>query len=679
MDIDSNNNSFNGNEKVEEEDNNLSINESGEVEEPNKGMYFTSKQEVYAFYAKYAKHLGFAIAYRTQNVTSDGEVKYFGIECTRARNRRKKSEVNPLESSLSSKIDCKARVRASLQKDGRYKLTTVVLEHTHDLIPSDSRYFAINKRILTPVKRKLEVNDVSGIEVARNFHSMVVEAEGYKALTFDERDARNHIENARRLKLGIGDAESVAFYFHKMQQHNSNFYSAIDLDEDGRMRNLFWADARSRAAYKAFGDVVSFDTTYLTNKYDMPFAPFVGVNHHGQSILFGCGLLCNENTETFVWLFKEWLSCMSDAPPKAIITDQCIAMQNAIEIVFPQARHRWCLWHIMKKIPEKLRGYSQYDSIKVALSNAVYDSFTKDEFEEYWQAMIAKFNLHDNEWLGVLYRERHRWIPAYVKDIFWAGMSTTQRNESMNAFFDGYVNSKTTLKQFVEQYDNALRSKIEKETKANLNSRNKLYDCLTVYGFEKQFRAAYTNSKFKEVQAEIKRLMYCRANLMKEEGSICTYHVREAILSGEGMNKVEFVVYCNSIECELQCMCRLFEFRGIMCAHSLSVLIERSIYEVPNKYIVSRWRKDLERGYTCIPTTYTNSGVALNPMLHTNYHKTLDEILELATNDDEKHKVIQLGLKEIKDRVRIVESGSASNAPCTSTVPPGTSSNASNY
>jgi hypothetical protein len=28
-------------------------------------------------------------------------------------------------------------------------------------------------------------------------------------------------------------------------------------------------------------------TTYLTNRYDMPFAPFVGVNHHGQSILLG--------------------------------------------------------------------------------------------------------------------------------------------------------------------------------------------------------------------------------------------------------------------------------------------------------------------------------------------------------------------------------------------------------
>ena len=114
----------------------------------------------------------------------------------------------------------------------------------------------------------------------------------------------------------------------------------------------------------------------------------------------------------------------------------------------------------MKKIPEKLRGYSQYEAIKFALQNAVYDFFTKYEFDEEWQAMIAKFKLHDNEWLGVLYSERHRWIPAYVKNIFWAGMSTTQQSESMNAFFDGYMNSKTTLKQFVEQYENALRSKV---------------------------------------------------------------------------------------------------------------------------------------------------------------------------------------------------------------------------
>ena len=105
-----------------------------------------------------------------------------------------------------------------------------------------------------------------------------------------------------------------------MQAHSEKFFYVIDVDEEFRIRNLFWADARSRAMYESFGDVVSFDTTYLTNKYDMPFAPFVGVNHHGQSILLGCGLSSSEDTDTFVWLFKSWLSCMSNNPPKAIIT-----------------------------------------------------------------------------------------------------------------------------------------------------------------------------------------------------------------------------------------------------------------------------------------------------------------------------------------------------------------------
>ena len=84
MDIDSNNNSFNVSDEVEEEDNNVEFNESGEGEEPKKGMYFMSKQEVYTFHAKNAKHCGFAITFKSQNLTSDGKVKYFGIECTRA-------------------------------------------------------------------------------------------------------------------------------------------------------------------------------------------------------------------------------------------------------------------------------------------------------------------------------------------------------------------------------------------------------------------------------------------------------------------------------------------------------------------------------------------------------------------------------------------------------------------
>jgi len=72
----------------------------------------------------------------------------------------------------------------------------------------------------------------------------------------------------------------------------------------------------------------------------MPFVPFVGVNHHGQAILLGCGLLSSEDTNSFVWLFETFLRCMSNKAPQGIVTDQSKAMSNAIEIVFPNTRHR---------------------------------------------------------------------------------------------------------------------------------------------------------------------------------------------------------------------------------------------------------------------------------------------------------------------------------------------------
>ncbi|GAB2270106.1 Protein FAR1-RELATED SEQUENCE 5 [Dionaea muscipula] len=94
-------------------------------------------------------------------------------------------------------------------------------------------------------------------------------------------------------------------------------------------------DPRARMAYQCFGDVVTFDTTYHTNKYDMPFAPFTGVNHHFQSIQFGCALLQDETEVTFMWLFSTWLQAMGGCPPVSIITDQDPAMKAAISKVVP--------------------------------------------------------------------------------------------------------------------------------------------------------------------------------------------------------------------------------------------------------------------------------------------------------------------------------------------------------
>jgi hypothetical protein len=156
----------------------------------------------------------------------------------------------------------------------------------------------------------------------------------------------------------------------------------LDLDDELRVRNVFWVDARSKVAYESFHDVITFDTTYLTNKYDMSFASFIGLNHHSESIILGCGLLSDEDTDSFVWVFRQWLQSMCGIAPKAIIMDQCQAMRRAIEIVFLETVYRWCIWHITMKLPLKLARLEAYQYIKYYLLKAMHHSITVKKFEE---------------------------------------------------------------------------------------------------------------------------------------------------------------------------------------------------------------------------------------------------------------------------------------------------------
>ncbi|CAD6250352.1 unnamed protein product [Miscanthus lutarioriparius] len=241
--------------------------------------------------------------------------------------------------------------------------------------------------------------------------------------------------------------------FCSLQCQNANFFNVIDLDDEGCTRNVFWADARSRAMCEYYSDVITLDTSYVASKYDICLATFIGVNHHGQSVLMGCALLSDETAETYSWLLKAWIACMYGNLPKAIVTDYCRGIQSAVAEVIPGVRHRMCLFQIMRKAAECLGGLSEYRAINKAMHKAV--------------------GLQGNDWLRSLYECRSSWVPVFIKDTFWAGMSATQRNETITPFFDGYVDLKTTLKQFLGKYEMALQSKYEKEAQADFETFHK--------------------------------------------------------------------------------------------------------------------------------------------------------------------------------------------------------------
>ncbi|KAD4180254.1 hypothetical protein E3N88_28845 [Mikania micrantha] len=105
----------------------------------------------------------------------------------------------------------------------------------------------------------------------------------------------DYMNFSHEIRKFIGDMDAKMFV-EMLDQWSVNFpnflseYSVVD----GELRCAFWADAVSKANYKEFGDVMSFDATYHTNKYDMIFVSFTGVDHHKRGVTFGAGLLSKE-------------------------------------------------------------------------------------------------------------------------------------------------------------------------------------------------------------------------------------------------------------------------------------------------------------------------------------------------------------------------------------------------
>ncbi|XP_057493205.1 protein FAR-RED IMPAIRED RESPONSE 1-like [Actinidia eriantha] len=220
------------------------------VEEPKEGMTFDTSENAYLFYCRYAKENGFFVSRRTSRKGSDGKLKDITLSCSRAGKARVKTS-NPVKPRPQSRMNCPAHIRI-VNRNGKFNLNRVVLNHNHEQSPRKARYFKSNRVLDEHVKRRLELNDKAGIKMHKTYELLQIEAGGHDKLPYLKKDCRNYLDKQRQLRLVEGDAEAMHRYFMKMKADNSDFFFALDLDDKGRLRNVFWADARSRAACKEF-------------------------------------------------------------------------------------------------------------------------------------------------------------------------------------------------------------------------------------------------------------------------------------------------------------------------------------------------------------------------------------------------------------------------------------------
>ncbi|XP_076943239.1 protein FAR1-RELATED SEQUENCE 5-like [Bidens hawaiensis] len=376
---------------------------------PVKDMEFETWDDAVNMYNTYADKSGFSIRLSTIKRVK-GSVTHRYMLCTRAGKPKFQDfdSTNTNSASTSRRISskavcCNARLRLKpVPNPMRFKIYDFVDIHTHELIGPNAMEFTKKRRKIGYSERnflhKLSLNKI-GPNIAHNLQCSL------KGGSHNVNGTKTDFQNATRdVRLFISDRDAqmivVTMTSRSVNLPNFSFEYKVVGSE---LRYIFWADDVSKCNYDAFGEVLGFDATYSTNKYDMIFVPFTGVDHHKKCVTFGAGLIYDETIESYKWLLDKFLKTHKKQP-KLVLTDQDVAVKQAVRAVFDQSIHRLCMWHIISG------DLLANTDLRVSIHKLVWNLFiTPSTFEEQWKLLIDDLNLSDHHWLTEIYAIREQW------------------------------------------------------------------------------------------------------------------------------------------------------------------------------------------------------------------------------------------------------------------------------
>ncbi|KAK7300337.1 hypothetical protein RJT34_11180 [Clitoria ternatea] len=633
---------------------------------PRVGMEFDSEDAAKTFYSEYARRLGFSCkAGLHGHSQADEATMYREFVCGRHELKRRLTE------------SCDAMIRIDQKGQNKWVVTKFVKDHSHSLAGLSKLQSTRPRKHFSSVGRTmpetyqgvgLVPSGVMYVSMDRNstptknIHGIknvpVVATAAEKSHLVKNPTIMNYAVRTPTRKRTLGkDAHNLLDYFKKMQAENPGFFYAIQLDDDNRMTNVFWADARSRTAYSHFGDTVTLDTTYRVNQYRVPFAPFTGVNHHGQMILFGCALLLENSEASFMWLFKTFLTAMNDRHPVSITTDQDRTIQAAVSQLFPKARHCLSKWHVLREGHEKMAHVcNMHPNFQIELYNCINLTETIEEFELSWNSIIDKYELARNDWLQSLYSVRAQWVPAYFRGSFFAIISPNQG--FVGSFFDGFVNQQTTLPMFFRSYEQALESSFEKELESDFETICTTPALKTPSPMEKQAANIYTRKIFLKFQEELVETFAYTANRIEEKGENSIFRVAKF----EDDQK-EYIVKLNHSELRANCSCQMFEYSGILCRHVLTVFTVTNVLTLPSHYILKRWTRNAKSSVGSDELTGETHGHESLTLRYSNLCREAIKYAEEGAITVETYDAAMSALREGGKKVAVMKKSVAKVAP----------------
>ncbi|WVZ79033.1 hypothetical protein U9M48_026661 [Paspalum notatum var. saurae] len=325
---------------------------------PYTGMSFATTDEARFFYNEYAKRIGFSVRTDTSRLSAVSREKHkvqlaWKGEEEEARYKDYENKPEPEakpenggEGGVKTKkldggkkrkrekmkyTNCKARMAVKLIGK-RWQVIYFIPEHNHDLVlkPSLKKFLRSHKGIPKEEKQFFELLHGCNLATGRIMQVMNEFYGSAQVVPYEAKDISNFRSSIRKVEKYRDMAETLE-YFQGIQKEDPDFFYKIKLDSEHKVKSIFWVDSPARNVYiESYHDCISFDATYMTNMYDMPFTPFIGINKHGQSFQVGCAFIRDEKIASYKWLFSTFLEAMRSKAPLNIITDQDAAMRSAI-------------------------------------------------------------------------------------------------------------------------------------------------------------------------------------------------------------------------------------------------------------------------------------------------------------------------------------------------------------
>jgi len=553
---------------------------------PEIGMIFATLQDAHRFLNVYGLVTGFVMKkgtnYKHKKITfvcnKSGKMPERG---TGNRKRR---------SNAIDRTECRMKVTVKLVA-GRWEIRAVNKEHNHPLVGLPSltkflishKYMSEEERILSRILQESKIKPAEIMEIFRKLRSRL------KNIPVQKMD--NCMKQSERQAVTKNtDIESTLEHLRRFQKEQPGFIYAINTDNSNTVRSVFWTDALARLNYALYGDFISFDTSYTTTENNMLFAPLIGINGHGKAIVFGCALLENEMAETLTWLFRTFLDVMDGKKPITIITHQGSAMQKSTAEAFPDASHRFSMWHMMREAAAEFGGsMANRSGLQAELTRLVTNSLTAEEFEDGWKAMLQKYDAASNAHLNLMYQTRLMWVPVYFKHVFSPFIRSSEGSDNTNSIFKDDVPLQDTIENLIHQYDIFQKEVACMEHGYRSQSTPKIPMYCTRQPIERQAAELYTVGLFLKFQKEL--LDASAFNVFEtDKGRI--YTVKKTL----DYEEAEFLSDSFPIEVDMKtnmfnCVCSKFERDGILCCHVLRLFTQFGINEIPQHYIKQRWTK----------------------------------------------------------------------------------------